>query len=53
MMLLLFTLFVAGSANLAFAAPAANLDQLRNGAFDSPVDPANWVNGNIGAQTGQ
>lgn len=29
--------------------PSANLDQIRNGAWDSPIDPANWVNGNAGA----
>jgi hypothetical protein len=34
------------------AQAAANLDQLRNGAADSPVSPADWVNGNIGSQTG-
>ena len=28
------------------AAPAANLDQIRNGAADDPWDPAEWVNGN-------
>ncbi len=32
------------------APPAANLDQVRNGAAASPVDPGNWVNGNLGAQ---
>src|SRR5436309_477790 len=28
---------------------AANLDQIRNGAFDQRIDPPNWVNGNAGA----
>ena len=42
------------TANTTFtdAQPAANLDQVRNGAFDSPISPANWVNGNVGSQTG-
>jgi len=31
---------------------SANLDQLRNGAANSPENPGNWVNGNIGSQTG-
>jgi hypothetical protein len=30
---------------------AANLDQVRNGAADGRIDPGNWVNGNLGAQT--
>ena len=30
--------------------PAANLDQIRNGAADSPNDPGEWVNGNAGKQ---
>ncbi len=29
---------------------AANLDQTRNGAYGSPLDPPSWVNGNAGAQ---
>ncbi len=32
------------------APPAANLDQVRNGSADSPVDPGAWVNGNLGSQ---
>jgi len=45
-----FTLALTAAS---FAAPpAANLDQLRNGAAGSPIDPANWVNGNIGKMTG-
>ncbi len=40
---------------LAGAGPAwaqnNNLDQIRNGAFSSRLDPPNWVNGNAGAQT--
>jgi uncharacterized repeat protein (TIGR01451 family) len=42
------------TANTTFtdAQPAANLDQVRNGAFDSPISPADWVNGNVGSQTG-
>ena len=32
------------------AAPAANLDQVRNGAGNDPVDPGDWVNGNAGEQ---
>jgi HYR domain len=35
----------------AHGAPAANLDQIRNGGADSPISPADWVNGNAGAQT--
>jgi len=31
-------------------APAANLDQIRNGPADDPWDPAEWVNGNAGPQ---
>jgi hypothetical protein len=31
--------------------PAANLDQIRNGPPDDPISPANYVNGNVGAQT--
>ncbi|MGI8917083.1 MAG: hypothetical protein ACR2H6_00685 [Pyrinomonadaceae bacterium] len=27
---------------------SANLDQIRNGAAGSPIDPPNWVNGNAG-----
>src|SRR5206468_3158808 len=27
----------------------ANLDQIRNGTADGPVNPASWVNGNAGA----
>ena len=30
--------------------PAADIDQIRNGAFDSPNDPGEWVNGNAGHQ---
>ncbi|MDH5400660.1 MAG: SprB repeat-containing protein, partial [Cyclobacteriaceae bacterium] len=30
--------------------PAADLDQARNGAADSPISPVNWVNGNAGEQ---
>jgi hypothetical protein len=37
----------------AFLSPpkpqTANLDQVRNGSFDNPLDPPNWVNGNAGA----
>ena len=35
--------------NVSAAQPAANIDQIRNGAYDDPWDPANWVNGNAGA----
>lgn len=38
-------------AYTASGAPAANLDQIRNGGADAPVNPADWVNGNAGAQT--
>lgn len=31
--------------------PAADLDQIRNGAADNPTNPADWVNGNAGKQT--
>jgi len=30
--------------------PKCNLDQIRNGAYDDPWDPAEWVNGNAGAK---
>jgi len=33
---------------IAEAKAAANLDQVRNGPWDVPWDPANWVNGNAG-----
>ncbi|MFZ0061217.1 MAG: hypothetical protein WAL47_04200, partial [Pyrinomonadaceae bacterium] len=29
--------------------PKADLDQVRNGTFDAPIDPPDWVNGNAGA----
>lgn len=32
-----------------FAPPKADLDQVRNGTFDAPIDPPDWVNGNAGA----
>src|SRR3972149_5697585 len=31
------------------APPAGNLDQVRNGTVISPIDPPNWVNGNLNA----
>jgi hypothetical protein len=31
------------------AAPAANLDQGRNGSAASPINPVDWVNGNLNA----
>jgi len=39
---------VAFAQLLVIAPPAANLDQVRNGAAGSPVSPGNWVNGNAG-----
>ena len=33
------------------APPAANLDQIRNGRVEAPVNPGAWVNGNIGGST--
>ncbi|QCK15546.1 T9SS type A sorting domain-containing protein [Mangrovivirga cuniculi] len=54
-----FTLTATGqssgiTANTTFTdngtQPAADLDQIRNGAFDAPVDTAAWVNGNAGAE---
>ncbi|PKP45241.1 MAG: hypothetical protein CVT94_18585, partial [Bacteroidetes bacterium HGW-Bacteroidetes-11] len=30
--------------------PAATLDQIRNGRYDAPISPANWVNGNVNQQ---
>jgi len=27
--------------------PAATLNQIRNGRYDAPISPANWVNGNV------
>jgi hypothetical protein len=32
------------------APPQADLDQARNGAYDDPVSPINWVNGNLGSE---
>ena len=32
-----------------FAPPKADLDQVRNGTFDVPIDPPDWVNGNAGS----
>ena len=37
-------------SNLLFVAPAADLDQAKNGKFDSPIDPPDWVNGNLNEQ---
>jgi hypothetical protein len=50
---LLSAFLTLGTAKVALAAPpAANLDQLRNEAFDTPLSPAAWVNGNVGQETG-
>jgi len=45
----LYALLLQGlfTANLS-AAPSANLNQSRNGTDVSPVNPINWVNGNLG-----
>ena len=44
--------FFGFSTQLAYAQqPAANLDQVRNGAANSINDPGEWVNGNLGEQT--
>ncbi len=42
---------LALGATVQAAPPAANLDQTRNGSFDSPIDPPDWHNGNAGPQT--
>jgi hypothetical protein len=34
------------------APPKIDLDQVRNGAFDDPTDPGDWVNGNVGGEQG-
>jgi len=48
---LLLAVFSFGFAGSASAAPAANLDQYRNGAADAPIATgSNWVNGNAGAE---
>ncbi|MBW6490390.1 MAG: hypothetical protein K0B15_04240, partial [Lentimicrobium sp.] len=45
----LLLLVVACSS--AFAQkPAASLSQIRNGRYDAPLSPANWVNGNVNQQ---
>jgi hypothetical protein len=37
------------NSRIALAPVKINLDQVRNGSGASPIDPANWVNGNAGA----
>jgi len=37
------------SSAVNFKPPSANLDQIRNGSFSSPIDPPAWVNGNAGS----
>lgn len=39
----------APTAFLPMPPPKADLDQVRNGTFDAPIDPPTWVNGNAGA----
>ncbi|MCK4656373.1 MAG: immunoglobulin domain-containing protein, partial [candidate division Zixibacteria bacterium] len=52
-MLSVMLLVLLGMTSSALAAPpAANLDQVRNGPPDAPVDPGDWVNGNVGGQQG-
>ncbi|MCH9031367.1 MAG: T9SS type A sorting domain-containing protein [candidate division Zixibacteria bacterium] len=41
----------SAQTTFAFAPPAANLDQLRNGGPTNPLDTGAWVNGNLGSQT--
>jgi len=42
---------VAVDNNVAAAGPpAANLDQGKNGKYDAPIDPIQWVNGNLNQQ---
>ncbi|OGC76870.1 MAG: hypothetical protein A2Z27_05995 [candidate division Zixibacteria bacterium RBG_16_50_21] len=43
---------LVGTGVALAAPPAANLDQLRNENYLTPLDPAAWVNGNVGFQTG-
>jgi hypothetical protein len=45
----LLALNFGGSRAQKASKAAANLDQVRNGSFDAPIDPADWVNGNAGA----
>src|SRR4051812_8218275 len=49
---LILALLVTGLASAnswqTMAAPAADIDQIRNGSFDAPISPPNWVNGNAG-----
>ncbi|HSG99013.1 MAG TPA: hypothetical protein VLB27_03125, partial [candidate division Zixibacteria bacterium] len=35
------------TASFAYAPPAVNLDQLKNGDDPTPLDPGEWVNGNL------
>ncbi len=50
--LLLWLLIVAANAQDASASAGANLNQARNGTDTIPVNPMQWVNGNIGPGTG-
>ncbi len=47
---LTFLLLVFSQVSSYGQNPSANLDQIRNGSAASPISPANWVNGNAGAQ---
>ena len=49
-MILAFISQAYAEEGIVLAPPAANLDQVRNGAAGSPVDPGDWVNGNLGEQ---
>jgi len=47
--LILIFASVSFTGQTVLAAPAANLDQARNGSATSPVDPVAWSNGNLNA----
>lgn len=46
--ILILWVFYCCSSQSVLAAESANLDQIRNGTYLSPVSPASWVNGNAG-----
>ncbi|MCG9973360.1 hypothetical protein, partial [Christiangramia crocea] len=43
-----FFIFLSQTGFIYSQQPAANLDQIRNGSADSPNNPGNWENGNLG-----
>src|SRR5947207_9810429 len=50
LLMLGFAACLALAAPRATGAPAADIDQIRNGSFDNPNEPPNWVNGNAGLE---